>query len=190
MPATRPDDVPVTPKGRETRERLLDAGEVVAARHGLAGLSVAAVTSQAGVAKGTFYVHFTDRAAFIAAIERRFYDRVGEQVLAAVASLDPGHDFLVAAVEAYLDACLANHAVKALILESRAHAERGAFFAELLDRFEALVAPSMEAIGMTPVGVHVRLLIALASETVLIELDSGSRVDAARDTVRAMLRSA
>lgn len=190
MPAMRPGDLPVTPKGRETRDGLLDAGETVAARDGLAGLSVAAVTTQAGVAKGTFYVHFTDRAAFVAAIERRFYDRVAERVLAAVASLDPGRAFLVAAVEAYLDACLANRAVKALILDSRAHAERGALFAELLDRFEALVAPSMTATGMTPVGVNVRLLIALASEAVLIELEYGSQVEEVRDAVRAMLRGA
>ena len=190
MSALRPGQLPVTPKGRETRDGLLDAGDAVAARDGLAVLSVAAVTSQAGVAKGTFYVHFTDRAAFIAAIERRFYDRVTERVLAAVAPLSPGRDFLVAAVEAYLDTCLASRAVKALIHESRAHAQRGALFTELLDQFHALVAPSMTAIGMTPVDVNARLLMALASEAVLIELEHGSQVDEVRAAVRAMLPSA
>ena len=48
----------VTPAGQRTREALLDAGAVVAERDGLAGLSVSAVAEAAGVAKGTFYVHF------------------------------------------------------------------------------------------------------------------------------------
>jgi AcrR family transcriptional regulator len=188
MTPARSDEVPVTPKGRGTKHALLDAGEAVAARDGLSGLSVTAVTSQAGVAKGTFYVYFPDRAAFIEALDRRFYDRVREAVLSAVAPLAPGRDLLIAAVEAYLDVCLAHRAVKALILEARVHSERGAAFAELLDQFTALMAPSMEAIGMTPVGVHARLLVALASEVALIELERGSNVGEARAGVQVILR--
>jgi TetR/AcrR family transcriptional regulator, transcriptional repressor for nem operon len=188
MAPARSGDVPVTPKGRGTKDALLDAGEAVAARDGHSGLSVTAVTSRAGVAKGTFYVYFPDRAAFIEALDRRFYDRVAEAVLSAVAPLAPGRDLLIAAVEAYLDVCLAQRAVKALILEARVHSARGAAFAGLLDQFTALMAPSMEAIGMTPVGVHARLLVALASEVALMELERGSSVDEARAGVRAMLR--
>jgi TetR/AcrR family transcriptional regulator, transcriptional repressor for nem operon len=188
MAPARSDDVPVTPKGRGTKDALLDAGAVVAARDGLSGLSVTAVTTQAGVAKGTFYVYFPDRAAFIEALDRRFYDRVAEAVFSAVAPFAPGRDFLIAAVEAYLDVCLDHRAIKALILEARVHSARGAAFAELLDQFTALMAPSMEAIGLTPVGVHARLLVALASEVALIELERGRRVSEARAGVQAMLR--
>jgi TetR/AcrR family transcriptional regulator, transcriptional repressor for nem operon len=184
----RSGEVPVTPKGRGTKDALLDAGEAVAARDGLSGLSVSAVTAKAGVAKGTFYVYFPDRAAFIKALDRRFYDRVQEAVLGAVAPLAPGRDLLFTALEAYLDVCLAHRALKALILEARVHSDRDAAFAELLDQFTGLVAPSMEAIGMTPVGVHARLLIALASEVALIELERGSKVSEARVGIQAMLR--
>ncbi|MER5511947.1 TetR/AcrR family transcriptional regulator [Streptomyces sp. NPDC002766] len=187
MPPARSWDLPVTPKGRQTKDGLLDAGEAVAARDGLAGLSVASVTSEAKVAKGTFYVHFADRAAFIEALERRFYARVADRVLDAVKPLPPGRDFLAAALDAYLDACLAKGAIKALLLEARAHGERGAVYTELLTQFEALVSSSLQALALTPVDIHARLLIALASETALIELERGSRVDEARDALRAIL---
>jgi AcrR family transcriptional regulator len=187
MPPARSRDLPVTPKGRQTQDKLLDAGEVVAARDGLAGLSVASVTSQAKVAKGTFYVHFADRAAFIEALERRFYARVADRVLEAVKPLAPGRDFLVAAVDAYLDACLAKRTIKALLLEARALGERGAVYAELLAQFEELVSPSLQALTLTPANIHARLLIALASETALIELERGSEVSEARDALRALL---
>ena len=46
----------------QKREALLDAGAALAEEHGLAGVSVNMVVARAGVAKGTFYVHFKDRA--------------------------------------------------------------------------------------------------------------------------------
>ncbi|MBO0676181.1 TetR/AcrR family transcriptional regulator [Mycolicibacterium sp. S2-37] len=187
MTPARSGEVPVTPKGRETKEALLDAGEAVAARDGLSGLSVTAVTTQAGVAKGTFYVYFADRAAFIEALDRRFYERVKEAVLDVVAPIAPGRVLLMAAVTAYLDVCLAHRSIKAVILEARVHSVRGAAFADLVDQFTAIMAPSLEVIGMTPVGVYARLLIALASEVALIELERGSSVDEARAGVRKML---
>ncbi|MFD8811569.1 TetR/AcrR family transcriptional regulator [Streptomyces sp. NPDC059627] len=187
MPPARSRDLPVTPKGRQTRDGLLDAGEVVAARDGLAGLSVASVTTQAKVAKGTFYVHFADRAVFIEALERRFYARVVDRVLDAVKPLAPGRDFLLTALDAYLDACLANRAVKALLLEARARGERGAVYAELPAQFEALISPSLHVLALTPVDIHARLLIALASEAAVIELERGGEVGEARDALRAIL---
>ncbi|MCT7658018.1 TetR/AcrR family transcriptional regulator [Mycobacterium deserti] len=188
MTPARSNEVPVTPKGRETKEALLDAGEAVAAREGLSGLSVTAVTTRAGVAKGTFYVYFADRAAFIEALDRRFYERVRETVLDVVAPLAPGRDLLIAAATAYLDVCLAHRSIKALILEARVHSTRGATFAELVDQFTAIMAPSLEAIGMTPVDVYARLVIALASEVAIIELERESSVDDARAGIRKMLR--
>jgi len=56
------------PGALQTREALLDAGAVLAEEHGLAGASVEMVVSRAGVARGTFYVHFKDRAAFVDAM--------------------------------------------------------------------------------------------------------------------------
>jgi TetR/AcrR family transcriptional regulator, transcriptional repressor for nem operon len=181
-------DVPVTPKGRRTREALLEAGVAVAERSGLAGLSVAAVTAEAGVAKGTFYVYFGDREAFIDALHQRFYAQVNEAVAEAVAGLRPGAELLAAAVDAYLDVCLANRGVKALVLETRAQSELTTTMEEREGRFAALAAPSLEAMGMASPTVSARLLVAMTSEAALIEMEAGRRVRPARDTLTAFLR--
>jgi AcrR family transcriptional regulator len=177
----------VTPKGRSTKESLLKAGEAVAGRDGLGGLSVAAVTAQAGVAKGTFYVYFPDREAFVDALHQRFFDQVGEAVGAAASGLEPGRDLLVAVIEAYLDVCLTNHAVKALILEARAQNSLTAAMAERVADLLKLAEPSLRVLGLTPTQISTRLLMALTSEAALIELEAGCQVPAARATIRALL---
>src|SRR5271167_3411790 len=97
-----------------TYEMLLDAGVTVAEREGLAGLSVNRVVAEAGVAKGTFYVHFADRETFVDALHARFHERVALAAADATAGVAPGAEFIVRGVEAYLDACLADRATKAL----------------------------------------------------------------------------
>ena len=85
MPAEAP-----TAAGARTRQALLDAGVAVAEAQGLAGLSVNRVVAEAGVAKGTFYVHFEDRNAFVDALHARFHDRVEEKVGEATAGMPLG----------------------------------------------------------------------------------------------------
>src|SRR5215218_6199261 len=108
-----------SPGGHRTREALLDAGIAVAEQHGLAGLSVNRVVAAAGVAKGTFYVHFADREAFVDALHERFHSRVEAAVTAATAALPAGAERIATGAEAYLDVCLVDRAVKALALEAR-----------------------------------------------------------------------
>src|ERR1700690_392919 len=103
----------------QTREALLDAGAALAEEHGLAGVSVNMVVARAGVAKGTFYVHFSGRAAFVDAMHARFHDRVGVVIDEAIAGLRPGAERLCRGSEASLDVSLANRGVKALSLEAR-----------------------------------------------------------------------
>src|SRR5215475_7550814 len=100
--------------GARTHEALLDAGVAVAEAHGLSGLSVNRVVAEAGVAKGTFYVHFETREAFVDALHARFHARVEQAVLAATRELPPGEERILSGVEAYLDVCLEDSAVKAL----------------------------------------------------------------------------
>src|ERR1700733_2071950 len=101
-------------RANQTRQGLLDAGASLAEEHGLAGLSVNMVVARAGVAKGTFYVHFKDRAAFVDAMHARFHDRVRAAAEQALAGLTPGADRLFRAAEVYLDVSLDNRGVKAL----------------------------------------------------------------------------
>ncbi|HEY5052527.1 MAG TPA: helix-turn-helix domain-containing protein, partial [Solirubrobacterales bacterium] len=147
-----------------TAEALLDAGVVVAESHGLAGLSVNRVVATAGVAKGTFYVHFDDRRTFVDTLHARFHARVEEAVAAAVAAIPPGSERLVAGADAYLDVCLKERAVKALALEARSDPDLATSIAIRHERFAASAAPSFRAMGWPDATAAAQLLAAMTAE--------------------------
>ena len=47
----------------ETRSRILTSGVQLFARHGLNGVTTHDIAREAGVASGTFYLHFPDKGA-------------------------------------------------------------------------------------------------------------------------------
>lgn len=167
-----------------TREALLTAGVSVAEQQGLAGLSVNRVVARAGLAKGTFYVHFHDRAAFVDALHERFHGRVIEAVAAATADVPPGAERIARGVEAYLDVCLADRAVKALLLEARSDPALIASMAARHDRFAATSVPSFKAMGWPDANAAAQLLAAMTAEIAIRELDAGRRLPGARRTLR------
>jgi AcrR family transcriptional regulator len=172
---------------RPTRELLLDAGVAVAESEGLAGLSVNRVVREAGVAKGTFYVHFADREAFVDALHERFHARVRAAAGAATAGTEPGAEQIVRAVEAYLDVCLADRAVKALSLEARTDAALTVSMSRRHEAFVASAVPSFRAMGWPDAPAAAQLLAAMTSEIALRELEAGRRVPAARRALRRFL---
>ena len=180
----------VTPAGQRTRQALTAAGVAVAERHGLAGLSINAVVAAAGLAKGTFYVHFADRDAFVDALHLQFYARVGEAVAHAVEHLAPGPLRLARGIDAYLDACLADRGIKALLLETRSDANLTTTIAERERLFARLAAPSLQAMGWRDPDVAARLFVAMTSEAALAELEAGRRLPAVRRTLERMVESA
>lgn len=58
--SSRPDSAPARSR-RETRRRLLEAGTELFAEGGLHGVTSAQIARGAGVASGTFYLHFKDK---------------------------------------------------------------------------------------------------------------------------------
>lgn len=170
-----------------TYETLLDAGVAVAERDGLAGLSVNSVVAEAGVAKGTFYVHFADREAFVDALHERFHDRVREAAAAATAGIPPGAARIVAGVEAYLDVCLADRAVKALTLEARTESALTDSMTARHERAAAAAIPSFKAMGWPDARAAAQLLAAMTSEIAIRELDAGRRLPGARRSLKRFL---
>jgi AcrR family transcriptional regulator len=170
-----------------TRGLLLDAGVAVAERDGLAGLSVNRVVAEAGVAKGTFYVHFADREAFIDALHAAFHERVGAAVAAATAEIPPGAERLLAGAEAYLDVCLAERGIKALALEARSDPSLTVSMERRHDLFAASAVPSFRAMGWPDARASAQLLAAMTSEIALRELEAGRRLPAARRSLRRFL---
>src|SRR5689334_13601780 len=88
-----------------TRQALLDAGFELASEGSLHRLTIDAVVNQAGVAKGTFYVHFPDRVAFLVALHAQFHERLLDHILQAVEGLPPGAERLRRGTEVYLNEC-------------------------------------------------------------------------------------
>lgn len=79
---------PPTRRGRATRQRLVEAAEVVFGEKGFERASIADITRQAGVALGTFYVYFADKQALLVEV----VDGLGERLKAALAEAIAGLD--------------------------------------------------------------------------------------------------
>jgi len=172
--------VPVHP----TRAALLDAALRLAEDQGLGPVSVNDIVAEAGVAKGTFYVHFVDRSALVIAIHQRFYDDLEATMAVAVAGMAPGPERLITGSLAYLDACLQAIAVKAVLIEARTDPAVAIEMARRTERLAALAEPDFDPHLFTSPATAARLYMALVSEAALIELERGGSQPAVRASLR------
>ncbi len=83
QPVTRP----ITPRGQQTRQKLLEAAEAVFGEKGYERASVAEITQRAGVAQGTFYVYFPDKKAAFVELVKELSHRLRREIAEAVAGL-------------------------------------------------------------------------------------------------------
>jgi TetR/AcrR family transcriptional repressor of nem operon len=171
----------------QTREALLDAGVALAEEHGLAGASVNMVVARAGVAKGTFYVHFKDRAAFVDAMHARFHARVEAAAAGAMAGLAPGPERLYRGFEAFLDVSLANRGVKALSLETRSDPAVQDSMKARRERLTAASVADVEAMGWADAEAAAQLLAAMTREISAAEFDAGHQLPAQRRVLKRFL---
>ncbi|WP_225725320.1 MULTISPECIES: TetR/AcrR family transcriptional regulator [unclassified Nocardia] len=171
------------------RNALLTAGVEIAEDRGLRGLSINAVVERAGMAKGTFYHHFSDRRSYVVALHDLYHDALTRTIVAAVAELPPGADRLHDGISAYLDACLATRGTKAFLAQSRTDTD-------LLDQvqarnklFAAAIEPDLIALGWTDPAAIAHLVIAMVAETALAELyDRKQRPDLRKALLDLVIR--
>ncbi len=163
-----------------TRTILLEAGYELAENRGLAQMTVDAIVDKAGFGKGTFYVHFPDRIAFLVALHAQFHERLLRAVLAATAELPPGAERLQRGTVTYLDACLHERAVKALLLEARSNASIAAEVQRRNAEFALLAQADFTALGWSHAETSARLFVALVAEAALIELEAAHLNDPVR----------
>ncbi len=156
-----------------TRESLLDAGVRLAKTTGLAGLSVNRIVEEAGVSKGAFFHHFPDRASYLLVLHRDFHDRILAEARSVLDEVPPGAERLLRSTRTYLDACLRERGVRALLLEARAEpvtaAEVRARNAQNADICEADFA----AMGWAQPHASAQLWVGMAAEAALLEFDAG-----------------
>lgn len=172
-PGSRADD------HHPTRQELLDAAEALAERDGLNALSVARVTAAAGHAKGTFYIHFPDRAAFLVALHRRFHDALFSQVLNATATDTPGPERVRRRLLAFLDGCRALSGVRALLRDARAEAPVAAEVSRRNQQAAAVLAADLAGSCSRPRETAYFLVLA-AADLAARESERRRRLPAAR----------
>lgn len=170
-----------------TREALIDAGLRSAERTGLTGLSVNLIVAEAGVAKGTFFHHFGDRASYLLALHREFHERLATQIQAAIAGMSPGRDRLITVANTYLDGCLRDRGVRALLLEARAEPT---VTDEITRRNRAsaeLCQSDFTALGSPHPYESAQLWVGMVAEAALIEHQAATALPALREAVGQFL---
>ncbi|MET0272870.1 MAG: TetR/AcrR family transcriptional regulator [Phenylobacterium sp.] len=65
------------------RDALVRAGQTLFARHPVDAVAIDDIVREANVAKGSFYKHFADKEALLAAVVRRIFGGVEREVTAA-----------------------------------------------------------------------------------------------------------
>ncbi|MFE4542431.1 TetR/AcrR family transcriptional regulator [Arthrobacter sp. NPDC056727] len=84
-PSTAADDAPALPRLRPggSRDRILDAAYELFLQRGIRDVGIAELISRAGVAKATFYAHFTSKDELVLAyLERCHQDMTVEAIIA------------------------------------------------------------------------------------------------------------
>ena len=72
---------------RETRRKIIEAGLALVRSGGFGAVSVEAITRAAGVAKGTFYVHFPSKEHLATELCLEPYEALSREVLASKGTL-------------------------------------------------------------------------------------------------------
>jgi TetR/AcrR family transcriptional regulator, transcriptional repressor for nem operon len=163
-----------------TRTALIDAGLRLAERTGLSGLSINLLVEEAQVSKGTFFHHFGDRASYLLALHREFHDRLLSENQRATSSLSPGRERLLATATTYLDGCLRDRGVRALLLEARADPVIAGEIGARNASTAAIIEADFTAMGWPHPLECAQLWVGMTAEAALLELKLGQRSPAVR----------
>ena len=173
--------------GAPTRERLLAAGLQLAQAGALSALRVDEVVNAAGVAKGTFYVHFATREDFLVALHRRFHDELAQRIDHAVAGQVLGMQRLLRGSLAYLDGCCEQHGIKAMLLGARAEPAIQHAVSAQNARFAGLAAAELKAAEWPAPQQAARLWVGMVAEAAIAEAEAGRKLPTMRQALARFL---
>ncbi len=169
-----------------TRHDLLRAAAKVVDRDGLAALSIDAVTSEAGLAKGTFYIHFADRSALLVELHRRFHDDLFETIDRETSPLEPGPERARARMAAFLDGCRRQAGVRAMLLQARSEPSVLSEVDRRNEEAARLLAADLRGVAEYPAETA-HLLVAATAEVALRELRAGRTLPRLRASLIAII---
>lgn len=168
---------------------LLDAGQALAESSSLAGIAISDVTAKAGLAKGTFYVHFAGRNDYLIALFSDVCAHIEERVVAAARLREPGLPRLTAGITELLEACIQTPGARTLLVESRHDPVLGPEAASALVRVGAAIEAELEHAGWQSLVPESALLIGLAvGDLLAMEAREGHRLARMRAALMQMLR--
>jgi AcrR family transcriptional regulator len=127
----------------ETRKRLLESGRALFAEHGLHGVTSHAIAARAGVAAGTFYLHFRDKAELFRVIAQETIQLLRERLDASTRAARGTRDAVPAFSDALVGFAEENRDL-VRILFSR-DADAAAVEADVLDELAASIAENRRA---------------------------------------------
>jgi TetR/AcrR family transcriptional regulator, transcriptional repressor for nem operon len=171
-----------------TFAQIMDAAIDVADQNGLGEMSVNDVTQHAGIAKGTFYVHFADRAALVLALHRKFHDELFAEVLVSTKDLPPGTPRARARIAAFLDGCRQLPGVRSLLLQARNHNDIRAEVERRNTEAARLIATDLRT-GRRSGHEHqtAQLIVAATIEVARVELETNKRQPNLRKALSALV---
>jgi len=140
-----------------TRGRLLTSGVQLFARHGLNGVTTHDIAREAGVASGTFYLHFSDKSALFHEIAVDTEARLRAHIEEATAYAADLRGAVRAEVEALFDFAEQNRDTIRILFGG----DSGAAGSELLNAFATSIAEGRRrdiATGEMPLEIEPRVL--------------------------------
>lgn len=141
--ATEVPLVPPTPKGRDTRQRLLDSAHELFGEQGYARVRVVDITTAAGVSQGAFYRYFVDRRELMLELLRTLTSEAFDFVRVPWDSDSPMTSVLES-TERYFAFFERNRALFGLLLElTPTDAEVAAIGARSREQFYSRIANSL-----------------------------------------------
>ncbi|MDT5092435.1 MAG: hypothetical protein QOH60_1798 [Mycobacterium sp.] len=173
-----------------TRLALIDAGLRLAERTGLTGLSINLLVEEAQVSKGTFFHHFGDRASYLLALHREFHDRLLSEIQSATSDMPAGRDRLITSAATYLDGCLRDRGVRALLLEARAEPATAEEIGTRNASTARIVEADFKAMGWRHPLACAQLWIGMTAEAALLELAAGKRTPSVRAALAGFTQEA
>jgi len=89
-------------RGEPVRDALVRAGQTLFSTNPVDAIAIDDIVREGGVAKGSFYKHFPDKEALLAAVVRRIFGRIEREVTAANAEVTDAAARVVRAICVYL----------------------------------------------------------------------------------------
>ncbi|MEU8620829.1 TetR/AcrR family transcriptional regulator [Streptomyces sp. NPDC048623] len=152
-----------TARKRLTADDWADAALAALAERGLAGVAVEPLAARLGTTKGSFYWHFANRDALVAAALARWEEMSTERIIRAMEAAEPDPAARLGALLHGATAMASENPLEVRLLAAGDHPEVAAALARVTERRVGYLAHLFELLGFPPADARHRGLLAYTS---------------------------